>query len=392
MPRISLASPHVGPRGDTLVCIFLRGGADGLNIVIPHGDEDYYALRPTLGIPRPDEARAESKVVDLDGFFGLHPSLAALHEIYQAGDMAFVHATGAPDETRSHFEAMALMERGAVTTGEYSGWLARHLSTLDTGNESALRAVGWGEMLPATLTGAVSATALQSIEAYHLGGRPEAAAELQRVLSALYSQHDELLKSAASQVFASIDVLSRIDTSNYRPAGRAYPESDFGKGMSTLAQLIRAEVGVEAACIDLGGWDTHAAQGAGQGQMARLIEDLSGGLAAFYDDLKDGIGDVTVVVMSEFGRRAQENAALGTDHGHGNMMMVMGGGINGGKVYARWPGLDAEHLTGPGDLALTADYRDVLSELVRKRLNNPLVDMVFPGYTGQEMGLAVSRL
>lgn len=392
MPRISLADPHVGPAGDTLVCIFLRGGADGLNMVVPHGDDEYYAHRPLIGIPRPDDNRAgDGRTVDLDGFFGLHPALASLHELYAAGDMAFIHATGSPDETRSHFEAMNLMERGATENGDYTGWLARHLATLDSGNNSSLRAVGIGDMLPASLTGAVSSTALQSIADYHLGGRPERVGQITSLLQTLYEQNQDMLTAAAAQTFASIEVLSKIDTVSYVPNGRPYQENEFGQAMRMVAQLIKADVGVEVACIDLGGWDTHVAQGGAVGVLANLLTELADGLAAFYEDLQAQMGSVTVVVMSEFGRRLQENGGLGTDHGHGNMMMVLGGGINGGRVFANWPGLHNEQLVGPGDLAVTTDYRDVLGELIQKRLNNPLLPQIFPDYTVNPLGLTVPR-
>ena len=388
MPRLHLADPHIGPRGDTLVCIFLRGGADGLNIVVPHGDEQYYARRPTIGIPRPDDNRADSRAIDLDGFFGLHPSLAPLAEIYQAGDIAFVHATGSPDESRSHFEAMDLMERGAAVN-DYTGWLARHLATLDTGNNSALRAIGVGDILPASLTGAVSATALQSIADYHLQGHDERVGEMQAILHTLYNQDETLLTSAANQTMAAIEMLGRIDTTHYQSSGRPYPEQEFGQAMQMVAQLIKANVGVEVACVDLGGWDTHVAQGSTEGIMARNLAELGQGLAAFYEDLGVQAGQVTAVVMSEFGRRAQENGGLGTDHGHGSMMMIMGGGIQGRQVLADWPGLHDDQLIGPGDLAITTDYRDILGSLIRDRLNNPRLADVFPDYTVTDVGLAV---
>lgn len=392
MPRISLADPHVGPAGDTLVCIFLRGGADGLNMIVPHGDDEYYAHRPLIGIPRPDDNRAgDGRTVDLDGFFGLHPALATLHDIYAAGDMAFIHATGSPDESRSHFEAMDLMERGATENGDYTGWLARHLATLDSGNSSSLRAVGIGDMLPASLTGAVSSTALQSIAEYHLDGRPERVGQMTNLLQALYEQNQDMLTAVARQTFASIEVLRKIDTEGYVANGRPYQENEFGQAMRMVAQLIKAEVGVEVACIDLGGWDTHVAQGGASGTLASLLTELADGLAAFYEDLQSRMGNVTVVVMSEFGRRLQENGGLGTDHGHGNMMMVLGRGINGGQVLARWPGLHDEQLVGPGDLAVTTDYRDVLGEIIQKRLNNPLLPDIFPGYAVNPLGLAVPR-
>ncbi len=397
-PRFTLADPDVGPAGDTLVCIFLRGGADGMNIIVPHGDEQYYEHRPFIGIPRPDDNGAvNGRLLDLDGFFGLHPALEPLHSIYQAGDMAFVHATGSPDETRSHFEAMDLMERGATTNGDYAGWIARHLSTLDTGNSSALRAIGVGDMLPASLTGSVSATALQSIADYHLGvgnhllGRDEQVGEMQSLLQSLYNQQEDLLTGAANQTFSAIDMLTKLHVEGNVGNGRSYPEREFGEAMKMVAQLIKADVGVEVATIDLGGWDTHVAQGSTEGQMANLIGELGQGLAAFYEDLQEKMGNVTVIVMSEFGRRLQENGGLGTDHGHGNMMMLLGGGINGSSVYADWPGLHEEQLSGPGDLAITTDYRNVLGELIRKRLGNGRLADIFPGYTVNEMGVAIAK-
>lgn len=392
MPRISLADPHVGPAGDTLVCVFLRGGADGLNMIVPHGDEAYYQHRPLIGIPRPDDNKAvNGRTVDLDGFFGLHPALAPLHALYAAGDLAFIHATGSPDETRSHFEAMDLMERGAAENGDYTGWLARHLATLDSGNSSSLRAIGVGDMLPASLTGAVSSTALQSIAEYHLAGRPDRVGQMTSLLQTLYSQNQDMLTAAAQQTFAAIEVLSKIDTAGYVAGGRPYAETEFGQALRLVAQLIKAQVGLEIACIDVDGWDTHVAQGGAVGTMAANLADLADGLAAFYEDLQAQMDGVTVVVMSEFGRRAQENGGLGTDHGHGSMMLTLGGGVNGGRVYARWPGLHDEQLVGPGDLAITTDYRDVLGEIIQKRLNNPLLPQIFPGYTVTPLGLAVPR-
>ncbi len=388
-PKIKLADQHVGPRGDTLVCVFLRGGADGLNIVVPHGDDEYYSQRPTIAIARPDDVSAENnqRTVDLNGFFGLHPALTPLKEIYTAGDMAFVQATGSPDETRSHFEAMDLMERGAIP-GEHSGWLARHLATLDTQNDSALRAIAVGEMLPQSLSGQISATALKSVADYHLNGRNETAEQLHQMLQQLYAQQqNELLKAAAAQTFDSLEVMRKIGREPKKPAGRAYGDNNFGRAMQTVAQLIHADAGVEVACVDLGGWDTHVAQGGAEGLMARNLTNLAQGLAAFYEDLGELNSRVTVMVMSEFGRRIHENAGKGTDHGHGNMMMLMGGGVNGEQVHAQWPGLHPDLQEGPGDLVITTDYRDVLGEGLRKRMNNTAIDQVFSGYRIRENGL-----
>lgn len=378
MPRITLADPHVGPRGDTLVCLFLRGGADGLNIVVPHGDDAYYSARPTLGIPRPDSSGA-NPALDIDGFFGFHPALAPLLPLYDAGALAAVHAAGSPDESRSHFKAMAEMERGVFGGGVYSGWLARHLSTLDTGTNSALRAVAISEMLPASLVGTSAATAIRSLEEVRLHGPDDERDRLEQAIGALYGRYDDALGLAAAQTLDTLAVLERVDPT-YRPGGRAYPETDLGRALSTVAQLIRLDVGMEAATVDVGGWDTHAAQGSGEGLMASNLADLAEGLAAFYEDLSEHMSSVTVVVMSEFGRRVQENGALGTDHGHGSMLLVLGDHIAGGQVIADWPGLHHEALVGPGDLAVTIDYRDILAEIVTRRLNNPLTEAVFPDY------------
>ncbi|HSH01257.1 MAG TPA: DUF1501 domain-containing protein [Anaerolineae bacterium] len=399
MPRIKLAAPHVGPRGDTLVCIFLRGGADGLNIIVPHADDHYYQRRPTIAIPRPDDNRAEAtaKAIDLDGFFGLHPALAPLHELYTAGDLALIHAVGSPDESRSHFEAMALMERGIEEGNEYTGWLARHLATLDTNNESALRAISVGDMLPASLTGAVNATALESIGDFHLAGEASRAAEMQKLLHILYGQDDNILTHAAQQTLAAMELIAGIGITADPPPQRNgrdnqdFSQRPFARALHTVTQLLHADIGLEVACIDFGGWDTHIGQGGSDGQMARLIAELGQGLATFYHSITKHRNNVTIVVMSEFGRRVKENGGLGTDHGHGNMMMVLGGGINGGQTISQWPGLAPEQLVGPGDLAVTIDYRDILAEIIQKRLNNPLITNIFPDYTVQTRNLAQLR-
>ena len=214
---------------------------------------------------------------------------------------------------------------------------------------------------------------------------------MQLMLNTLYNQQDDLLTAVANQTFDAIEVLAKVDRLGDGGNGRNYPEQEFGQAMRMVAQLIKADVGVEVACVDLGGWDTHVAQGGAAGQMANLMTELAQGVAAFYADVQNRMNRITVVIMSEFGRRLQENGGLGTDHGHGNMMMVMGGGINGGQVFANWPGLHEGQLVGPGDLAITTDYRDVLGELISKRLNNPSLPHIFPSYTINEIGLAIVR-
>ena len=389
MPRLSFAPRQTAPRGDTLVVVFLRGAADALNILVPHGESAYFSRRPTLAIPRPDDSRAAAaqRAVDLDGFFGLHPALRPLLPAWQAGQLAPIHACGAPDESRSHFRAMELMERGVDDErGPASGWIGRHLATLNTGNVSPLRALGLGQLPQRSLSGAVPSSALRSIADFHLGGDPRAVAQMQAALGALYGganapagQPD--LSVVGQETLEILDTLQALDPLGYVPSGdRPYPNSEFGLGLRQIAMLIKAEVGLEVAAIDVGGWDTHFAQGGSEGLMAGLLTDLAQGLAAFHADLFDHADRLTIVTMSEFGRRVQENGSLGTDHGHGSLMMLMGGHVVGGRVHGAWPGLGDDQLVGPGDLAVTTDYRDVLAEVCLKRLNNPAVADIFPGY------------
>jgi uncharacterized protein (DUF1501 family) len=392
MPRLAFAPPGQAPRGDVLICVFQRGGMDGMNALVPMGDRDYYKLRPTIAVPEAKAGDAKAAIA-LDGFYGLHPALAPLKPLYDAGLLAPVHACGSPDPSHSHFDAMDAMERG--TPGEHAlgtGWLGRHLATQNTGNTSPLRAVGMGDMLQSALRGPVSALALQSIADFHLKGRPKEVAKIQAALSALYAAPavtaDVGLVRSAGQIEEVFGLLSKIKVADYAPANKAvYPDGSFGLGMAQIAQLIKADVGLEVACIDVGGWDTHAGEGGAEGQLAGLLAEFGGTLAALATDLGDRMKSVCVVTMSEFGRRAQENGSGGTDHGHANAMFLLGGGVRGGKVHGEWPGLSPDKLSGPGDLAMTTDYRDVLGEILATRLNNPAVGEIFPGYIPKPRGV-----
>ncbi|MBK7317368.1 DUF1501 domain-containing protein [Candidatus Villigracilis affinis] len=385
LPRLSFAPVNTAPRGDTLVVVFLRGAADVLNMVVPHGEDAYYQLRPSLGIARPDDSKTkkEERTVDLDGFFGFHPNLSPLLEAWQSEQLAIIHACGAPDESRSHFKAMELMERGVDDErGPASGWIGRHLATLNTGNTSPLRAVGMGTRPQRSLSGTVPVSALRSIADFHLGGDQRALQQMRAALSTVY-QNDLM----GQETLSIMDTLEKLDPAKYQPFGGlrtaspiTYPDSEFGLALKQTAMLIKAEVGLEVSAIDLGGWDTHFAQGSSTGLMPNLMKDLAEGLAAFHADMADHQNQLTTVTMSEFGRRASENGSLGTDHGHGSMMMVLGGNVDGGKVHGQWPGLEEGQLIGPGDLAVTTDYRDVLSEVLTKRLNNPATNEIFPEY------------
>ncbi|MBI4770761.1 MAG: DUF1501 domain-containing protein [Chloroflexi bacterium] len=323
MPRMAFAPPGEAPAGDILVCVFQRGGMDGLNAVVPHADPDYYRARPTLAIPEPSSG-SDGAAIDLDGFFSLHPALRPLKDIWDAGHLAVVHACGSPDPTHSHFEAMDYMERG--TPGEKaipSGWLGRHLQIVAESrpNPSPFRAVGMGGILQASLRGPVPATALRSIADFHLQGREEQIAEIQATLASLYTL-DNMLADEARTTFEALEILARIDPQGYQPAnGAQYPESDYGFGLRQIAQIAKAEVGLEIACVDIGGWDTHANQGTLEGgTLPGLLTELGQGLAALYHDLRETGKGLTLVTMSEFGRRVEENASDGTDHGHGNLI------------------------------------------------------------------------
>ncbi len=389
MPRLAFSPKHQAPRGDVLVSIFLRGGADALNMIVPHGEDAYYTARPQLAIPRPDASGGDPKALDLDGFFGIHPALSPLLPIFQGGQLTAVHATGSPHDSRSHFEAMSFMERG--TPGEQgmtTGWIGRHLGTLDTGNGSPIRAVGWGTAVQAALRGPISPVAIKSIVDYHLGGDEKAAAAMLNSLNSLYALDSESLHASAEATKSAIEVVASINYASYIPQnGTTYPETDFTMALRQTAALIRADVGLEAACIDLGGWDTHVNQGGAEGTQAQLMTQLSEGLAAFHADLGPDMQKVSVVVMSEFGRRVEENGGIGTDHGHGGAMLLMSGNLNKGPVVANWPGLAPDVLDRGEDLAITIDYRDILSELLTSRLNNPLINEIFPDFTTNSLGL-----
>lgn len=387
--------------GDTLVVLFLRGGADGLNIVVPHGDEDYYRLRPTLALAKPNDRTAltAARSLDLNGFFGLHPALAPLLPLYQNGQMAVVHAVGSGDQTRSHFEAMATMERGVSgMSGTASGWLARHLTATAQETESPLRTVAVTDTMPDSLRGATNATVLQNLaefrlttgtgnKSFHAAPRAEA---VQATLGELYGEapsapNTPRLDRAGKETLAAMEAIRRLDPAGYRPAaGAKYPAGEVGNALRQVACLLKGEVGLEVACVDMGGWDTHVAQGRDAGWQPLRLAELGGALGAFAIDLGARMERVTVVVMTEFGRRAYENTGAGTDHGRASCLFLLGGGLSqgsGGRVYGEWPGLAQDKLDGPGDLRVTTDYRDVLAEVLERRLKNTKLDVVFPGYT-----------
>ena len=378
LARAAYADSSVAPRKKILVAIFQRGAADGLNVVVPFGDPRYYELRPTIRIPKPGGEPADS-AIDLNGFFGLHPSLAPLKPIYDAKALSIVHAAGSPDPTRSHFDAQDYMEAGTPgLKATRDGWLNRALAP-HAAPISPLRAVALGPSLPRALRGANPAVAVNNLGDFQV--KDSKSSDL---FESMYEHSvDTVLNGTGRETFEAVKMLKAIQSASYTPAGGAsYPAGKFGQSLQQIARLIKANVGVEVAFADIGGWDTHfnqMGQRASQGTLANQLTELGAGLAAFYKDLGDRMADVAVVTMSEFGRTAKENGTRGTDHGHANVMFVMGGGINGG-IRGEWPGLEQEQLYEGRDLNITTDFRDVLSELVTHHLGNRQVGAVFPGY------------
>jgi len=374
------AAPNI--QGKKLVVIFLRGAADGLNIVVPYAEKNYYAMRPTIAIP-------QNQVLDLDGFFGLHPSLASFEPLYRQGHLAIVPATGSPDKTRSHFDAQDFMESGTPgNKATVDGWLNRALQSEDMCTDSrhklehtAFRAIALGSELPRTLAGKVEATAIGNVLDFNVGGRGPAQAPAGNAFQSIYDQSsDALLHTAGESTFEAVKMLRSTDPAHYIPAsGAAYPSTSFGNGMKQIAQLMKANLGVETAFTDIGGWDTHHNQGSVNGDLANRLKDLSDGISAFWRDMGDDAENITLVTMSEFGRTAEQNGTGGTDHGHANVMFVLGGKIKGGKIYGKWPGLAREQLNENRDLAITIDFRQVLAETITGTLGVTNPEFVFPG-------------
>jgi uncharacterized protein (DUF1501 family) len=361
-----------------LVVIFQRGAADGLNIVVPYREKNYYSMRPSIAIP-------QNQVVDLDGFFGLHPSLASFKPLYEQGHLAVVHAVGSPDMSRSHFDAQDYMESGTPgLKGTQDGWLNRALQAEDAHchcGHTPFRAVSLGADVPRTLAGSVPAIALSNLNSFAVGGRGPAPSPAASAFEAMYGDSgDRIFHPAGEETFEAVKMLRTANPGQYTPsAGADYPNSEFGNNMKQIAQLLKANLGVEAAFTDVSGWDTHQNQGSVNGQLSNRLKDFSDGISAFWRDLGDGAANITLVTMSEFGRTARENGTGGTDHGHANAMFVLGGEVKGGKVYGRWPGLANEQLNEGRDLALTTDYREVLGEVVTRTLGASNLEMIFPG-------------
>jgi len=363
-------------RKKVLVAIFQRGAVDGLNVIVPYGDQRYYDLRPNIAIPKAD-------VIQLDGRFGLHPSLQPLKAIYDARRLAIIDAVGSPDPTRSHFDAQDYMESGTPgLKATRDGWMNRALPEIK-GPVSPVRAVSLGNSLARTVRGPIGAIAVNNLAEFQV--RDTASS---MTFESMYDKTpDKVLNGTGRETFEAVKLLQSIQNQKYTPAnGAQYPQGRFGQSMEQIARMIKANVGMEVAFADIGGWDTHVNEAP---QLANLLRDFSQSLAAFHQDLGEYMDDVVLVTMSEFGRTAKENGNRGTDHGHANYMLVMGSPIQGGKVYGDWPGLEHEQLYEGRDLNLTTDFRDVLSELVTKHLGTRDAEKVFPGYKNNRRSLAL---
>jgi uncharacterized protein (DUF1501 family) len=376
--RMAKAGTPAGKR--VLIAIFQRGAVDGLNVIVPYAEKVYYNARPSIAVLRPGSG--EGAALDLDGFFGLHPSLAPVLPYFKDGSAAFVHAVGSPDSTRSHFDAQDFMESG--TPGMKSttdGFLSRAIAEKKADKPSPLRAVALSPALPRILAGSVGAVALTNISQFGIRAG-ESSAVMSESFESMYGEAVAgTLGGTAKESFDAVRILKSADPDRIAPEnGADYPKGTFGNALKQIAQLIKANVGLEVAFTDVGGWDTHAGEGGAQGQLGNRLRDYGQAIAAFARDLGSRMADATLVTMSEFGRTVRENGNRGTDHGHANFMLLLGGGVKGGKVYGKWPGLDSSHLYENRDLAVTTDFRDVFAEILARRMGITDLKPVFPGY------------
>lgn len=370
-----------GGKRKTLIAIFQRGAVDGLNMVVPHGERNYYDLRPSIAIPKPDVGNAEA-AINLDGFFGLHPSLSAFKPLWDSSRLAIVHAAGSPDNTRSHFDAQDYME--SATPGVKStrdGWLNRYLQSKKAPDRSLFRAVSITQTMPRVLQGPAPALAIANLADFNIRAG-QSSASLQGGFEAIYGREaNDSLAGMGRETFEAVNYLKQVNPAQYKPEnGAQYPRTPFGNSLLQIAQLIKAGVGLEVAFTDIGGWDTHVNEGNARGQLGNLLQQFSSAIAALYTDLGHRMDDVVVLTMSEFGRTVRENGNRGTDHGHANAMFIIGNSVRGGKVYGQWPGLQTDQLYEGRDLALTTDFRDVFGAIARAHLGSSNLQTIFPGY------------
>jgi len=374
-PWVAHVAAQSSSRRKVLVAVFERGAADGLNMVVPFFEKKYFELRPTIAIPPPGRPDGG---IDLDGRFALHPMLAPLREVWDSKQLAIVHAAGSPDPSRSHFDAQEFMESGMVGLKLDDGWLNRSLTEVTT-NVSPLRAISITSQLPRSLAGNRGAVAIDNLAGFQVG-----TADSAPLLEQLYAATaDTRLRGQGSGAFEASRVVSSLARQTYRPANGAQYIGPFGQRLQQIARLIKADVGVEVAFTDISGWDHHSDETV---QLNSVLREFGQSLAAFSRDLADRMEDVVLVTMSEFGRTVAENGSGGTDHGHGCVMMVVGGSVRGGTVYGDWPGLQPEQLHDKRDLSVTTDFRDVLGAVVQQHLGQDAA-AVFPSYRGRRLEL-----
>ncbi|MBX9928920.1 MAG: DUF1501 domain-containing protein [Gemmatimonadaceae bacterium] len=372
------------PKGKVLICLFQRGAADGLSMLVPFGEgRNYYEARPAIAIASAARTNGTAGALDLDGFFGLHPALAPLKPLWDRGMLAPIHAVGSPSATRSHFDAQDYMESGTPDDkGTTDGWLNRYLATQGTCEQctpTPFRAVSMTPQTPRILQGNAAVVAMSSLDEFTVragGSQADRLEALYRTGSA------DLVHGAGNEMFDAVKMLRAANPQRYAPRnGAAYPTTQFGTRLRQIAQLIKADVGLEVAFADIGGWDTHVNQGASTGQLANRLDELAKGIAALTADLGDRMDDVVILTMSEFGRMVRQNGSGGTDHGHAGAMFVIGGQVHGGKVHGRWPGLVREQLYEGRDLALTTDFRSVFREVTTRHLGAQHPERLFPEFS-----------
>jgi uncharacterized protein (DUF1501 family) len=361
---------------DILVYIFQRGAADGLNLVVPYGDPDYAPNRPTLAIP--DPGMGAGAAINLNGFFGLNPNLSALMPMFDSGDLAMIHACGSLDQTHSHFQTQAFIDRGTTDLDFSSGWLARYANANIDLTSTAFQSVAMSSAIPASLSLAQKVVALSSIAGFEIQAPASEVDLISAQLQNLFS-HEQSLDDTAQATFSALDNIADLNTDNFPVEnGAVYPNSPFARKLQDLAILIKSGIGVETASVDIGGWDTHGEEAT---TLPVLAKDYADSVAAFYIDLGTRMADISIITLTEFGRRVAENGSGGTDHGTGSVMFVLGGGVNGEEVYTTiWPGLSEGALVGPGDLQITTDYRTVISELMERRMFYTDTANLFPGF------------
>jgi len=366
-------------RRKTLIAIFQRGAVDGLNVVVPYGESSYYDLRPSISIPKPG---ATDGAIDLDGFFGLHPSLSPFKHLFDSQRLAIIHASGSPNSTRSHFDAQDYMESGTPGVKSTSdGWLNRYLQAKKESERSLFRAVSMTQTTPRVLQGRAPTISMSNLNDFAIRAG-KSSSDLQGGFEAIYAREtNDRLADMGRETFEAVNYLKKVNPAQYKPAnGAEYPRTAFGNSLLQIAQLIKAGVGLEIAFTDIGGWDTHVNEGNSRGQLGNLLQQFGAGISALYRDLGQQMDDVVILTMSEFGRTARENGNRGTDHGHANAMFVLGNSVRGGNVYGKWPGLKNDQLNEGRDLALTTDFRDVFGEIAARHLGAANVQSIFPGY------------